>query len=140
MNVLTSVGLMYLKGSQTIDISMENNEEIIARLKFIGHIQKDEKINVRHVNKQPHTIYTKISRTFLYPDNRNNSLKFIRDVIARTFDILESYIHHENFVAGKSIVLDLVKAKQGITNLKYTYGDDTKFSCDLDVLIEIIAS
>lgn len=118
---------------------MENNDEIISRLKFIGHIQKDEKINVRHVHRQPNTLYTKISRTILYPDSRTNSLKFIRDVVSRSFEILEHFIHEKNTEMCKSIVSDLLRAKQGILNLKYTYAEDTKFCCDMDITAELLA-
>lgn len=144
MNTLAAVGLKHLKDifvdNQIGSICMENHEEIISRLKFIGHIQKDEKINVRHVNRQPNTIYTKLSRSILYPDNRNNALKFVKDVVARSFEIIEQYNHQGNFLVSKGIVADLLKARQGILNLKYTYNDDTKFCCDMDVVIEIIAS
>lgn len=119
---------------------MENNEEVIARLKFIGHIEKDEKINVRHVNKQPNTIFTKISRSIIYPDNRTNSLKFVRDIILRTFDIIERLLHNQEILVCKSLIQDLSKSKQGLLNLKYTYNEDTKFCCDIDVLIEQISS
>ena len=121
-------------------IAMENNEEVIARLKFIGHIEKDEKINVRHVNKQPNTFFTKISRSIIYPDNRANSLKFVRDIIIRSFDIIERLLHNEDILVCKSLINDLSKSKQGLLNLKYTYNEDTKFCCDIDVLIEQISS
>jgi hypothetical protein len=141
MNALATLGLAHLKGVFVpSDITMENNEEIISRLKFIGHIQKDEKINVRLVHRQPNNFATKIYRTVLYPDNRFNALKFIRDVISRSFDIIEHYLHRSNILVCKSIISDLVKARQGIINLKYTYSDDTKFCCDMDVLIENINS
>ena len=144
MNTLAAVGLKHLKDifvdNQIGTICMENHEEVISRLKFVGHIQKDEKINVRHVNRQPNTIYTKISRSLLYPDNRINALKFVKDVITRSFEIIEHYNHQGNFLVSRGIVADLLKARQGILNLKYTYNDDTKFCCDMDVLIESIAS
>jgi hypothetical protein len=144
MNTLAAVGLKHLKDifvdNQIGSICMENHEELISRLKFIGHIQKDEKINVRHVNRQPNTIYTKISRSLLYPDNRSNALKFVKDVIARSFEIIEHYNHQGNSLVSRGIVADLLKARQGILNLKYTYNDDTKFCCDMDVVIESIAS
>jgi hypothetical protein len=142
MNTFTTVfGLAHvLLNNQLGDIAMENHEEVISRLKFIGHIQKDEKINVRHVNRQPNTFSTKIYRSVIYPDNRTNSLKFIKDVITRSFEIIEHHIHRGNTLICKSIVSDLVKARQGMLNLKYTYNDDTKFCCDMDVLIENIGS
>jgi hypothetical protein len=141
MNTLAAVGLKHIFSDNQIGaICMESHEEVISRLKFIGHIQKDEKINVKHVNRQPNTIYTKLSRSLLYPDNRTNALKFIKDVITRSFEIIEHYNHHGNMLVSKGIVADLLKARQGILNLKYTYNDDTKFCCDMDVTIETIAS
>jgi len=144
MNTLASVSVKYIKDilldNQLGHISMENNEEVIARLKFISHIQKDEKINVRQVNRQPNNFLTKIYRTIIYPDNRTNSLKFIRDVIYRSFEIIETLIIKNDIVTCKVIFSDLLKSKLGMNNLKYTYSEDTKFCCDMDVLIEFLCS
>lgn len=144
MNALATMGIKHLKdiviNNQLSSICMESHEEVIARLKFIGHIQKDEKINVRQVNRQPNTLMTKISRSVIYPDNRGNALKFIKDVISRSFEIIEHYNNNKNILVSKGIISDLVKARQGILNLKYTYNDDTKFCCDMDVIVENIAS
>jgi len=143
MNTLTALGIKHVRdlfsgNRDSVSICLETHEEVISRLKFIAHIQKDEKINVRHVNRQPNTLYTKISRSLIYPDNRNNSLKFVKDVISRSLEILHHYILKENFNLSKGILNDLLKARQGIINLKYTYNDDTKFCCDMDVVIENI--
>jgi len=118
---------------------MENFEETISRLKFIGYVQNDEKINVNHLVRQSNNLYTKFSRSFVYPDNRENALVFIKDVITQTFEIIDSYISHENFTICKITITDLIKAKHGISNLKYTYGKETKFGCDLEVIIEQIS-
>jgi hypothetical protein len=144
MNTLATLSLKHIKDilsdGQLTHISMENNEEIIARLKFISHIQKEEKINVRYVNRQPNNLLTKLSRTLLYRDNRMNALKFIKDVITRSFEIIENLLIKEDVITCKVIFTDLIKAKYGMSNLKYTYSDDTKFCCDMDVLIENMCS
>jgi hypothetical protein len=144
MNTLATFSVKYIKDilidNQLGHIAMENKEEVISRLKFISHIQKDEKINVRHVNRQPNNFLTKIYRTMIYPDNRSNALKFIRDVIIRTFEIIETLVVKNDIVSCKVIFSDLLKAKTGMYNLKYTYSDDTKFCCDMDVLIEFVCS
>lgn len=144
MNTLAFIGLKHIKevllDKQIETVCMENHEEIISRLKFIGYIQKEEKINVRHVNKQPNTLTTKIYRSLIYPDNRWNSLKFIKDVIVRSFEIIGHNIHQGNTEICKGILSDIIKARQGILNLKHTYNDDTKFCCDMDVVIETIAT
>lgn len=141
MNSIAVLSLKHiLADNNTSSICLESNEEVISRLKFIGHLQKDEKIDVRHVNKQPNTFTTKIYRALIYPDNRAKSLKFIKEVIARSFDLIDRYIIYNNFLGAKSLITDLLNARQGIMNLKYTYSEDVKFCCDMDVIIETIVS
>lgn len=144
MNTLAVVGLSHFKDAllnyQSGDIAMESTEEIVSRLKFIGLIQKEEKINVRQVNRQPNNLMTKLSRTVLYPDNRTNTYKFIKDVIMRAFEIIDHQIFQNNYLFCRGIVADLARSKNGMMNLKYTYAGDTKFCCDMDVLIEQVNS
>lgn len=115
---------------------MEPNEEILSRLKFIGYIEKGEKINVKFVHRQPNNWITKLSRSLLYPDNRSSSLKFLKEVLNRSFEILEKKIEKEEEYIARNIYRDLVASKEGLLNLKHTYIEDSKFCCDLDVLIE----
>jgi len=141
MESVAILGLKHILHNNKIgDASMESSEEIISRLKFIGHIQKDEKVDVRRVNVQPNTVLTKFSRAILYPDNRVNTIKFIRDILSRSFEIIEHFLLRNDLLRCKGIVSDLIKAKQGMINLKYTYDGDIKFCCDMDVLIEEVAS
>tara|TARA_R110002111_G_scaffold193016_1_gene259079 strand:- start:323 stop:811 length:489 start_codon:yes stop_codon:yes gene_type:complete len=122
------------------DSTMQNNEEIISRLKFIGLIEKDEKINIRYVSKQQNNWITSISRTAIYPDSRKNTLKFVQNIIERTFEIIDQHIVKNKILDCKNVILDLVKSKNGLQNLKHTYSDDTKFCCDMDVLIQKVCA
>uniref|UniRef100_A0A6C0EJX9 Uncharacterized protein n=1 Tax=viral metagenome TaxID=1070528 RepID=A0A6C0EJX9_9ZZZZ len=117
---------------------MDSREEILSKLKFIGYIDKDEKLNIRYMTKSVNNWQTSLVRSLIYPDNRNNALKFVRDVISRSFEIIEHHFRHENLSESRPIIVDLIKSQQGLLNLKYTYSDDTKFCCDIDVLIEKI--
>jgi len=120
---------------------MDMNKEVISRLKFIGRINKGEKINVRYAYPfvQQNDLSTSISRTFYYKDNRANALCFLRATIDKSFEIVHSYIDSERKserVMAKRIMDDLRYAKQGILNLKETYVSDTMFCCDIDTLFE----
>lgn len=141
MNALTAIGLNHFKNiflDSSSESDLEGNEDVISKLKFISYIQKDEKIDVKHLSRQPNTVMTKINRMFIFPDNRNKCHSFVRDVINRSFQILESYYMHDNILACKNLICDLINAKQGLANLKYTYSDDTLFCCNIDILIEKI--
>lgn len=134
--------LMFVRGFKEPpqDLSMESTAEILSRLKFLGQIQKNEKIFTKGLTKQPDGWLTRFSRSFVAPDNRVNTLKFVRDVISRSFDILLSSITHsdEKKIDCRSVVKDLIKAQHGLSNLKETYIEDLKFCCDMDVFIEQI--
>ncbi len=127
-----------LSEDQLNNISMENDEEIVSRLKFIGYIQKDEKINVKYLSRQSNTWITTLSRTVFYPDNRNNTLIFLRNVISRSFTILRKFIRHKDILLAQGIIKDFIRCQVGLHNLKHTYSDDTKFCCDIVVLIQNI--
>ena len=129
------------KDSDCYIINMESNKEIISRLKFIGKIQKGEKINVKYVYVQPEGIGTSISRTLLYPDNKGNTLKFVEEVISRSFKILENATNsHSDKVMCENLLEDLAQAIIGLNNLKETYTTNVKFCCDMDTQMQIIES
>jgi len=120
---------------------MESDKEVISRLKFIAKVQKGEKINVKYMFVQPEGIATRISRTLIHQDNRSNTLNFLRGTIARTFEIISTYTtstkeSYRNI--SIHVINDLRQAKNGLNNLKDTYLDDIKFTCDIDTLLQEI--
>jgi hypothetical protein len=123
------------------NLNMESDKEIISRLKFIGKIQKGEKINVKYMYVQPEGILTRISRSLIHQDNRQNTLNFVRSTISKTFDIIASYSSsnkESQLQLCTHIITDLKQSKNGLINLKDTYLDDIKFTCDIDTLLQDI--
>ena len=119
--------------------NMESDKEVISRLKFIGKIQKGEKINVKYMYVQPEGFMTKISRTLINQCNRHSCLVFIKNTISRSFELVSTYNSSNkecDRIMRINIIKDLNLSKQGILNLKETYKDDLKISCDFDTLIE----
>lgn len=115
--------------------------EIISKLKFIGKLQKGEKINVKYLYVQPTNWFTRLSRTFYLTDNRMNAFNFIESTINRSFEIVTVNRQNKTTTSEKlieTITLDLREAITGITNFKDTYKDDVMFCCKLDTLIENI--
>lgn len=120
---------------------MESDKEVISRLKFIGKVQKGEKIDIQNFIVQPPCLRTKFIRTFLIQDNRLNTLNFIRSTVNKSFDVISDYINSEKEIKiylCKNMTQDLVNSKQGIHNIKETYFNDVKFCCDIDVILENI--
>ena len=120
---------------------MESDTEVISRLKFIGKIQKGEKINVKYMFVQPEGIVTRISRTLINQDNRQNTLNFVRSTVSRTFEIITTYSSSNKDSQRHictNIIQDLKLAMNGLTNLKDTYLSDIKFCCDIDTMLQEI--
>tara|TARA_Y100000389_G_scaffold193698_1_gene222755 strand:+ start:2474 stop:2947 length:474 start_codon:yes stop_codon:yes gene_type:complete len=120
---------------------MDNHPEIISRLKFIGKLQKGDKINTRKMFVQSEGIITKLVRTLIRQDNRLNTLSFVQETIRRSFDLLEIY-HKSSEMKFQRLYQNMIKDLQdsvnGINNLKNTYCDDIKFCCDMDTLLQLI--
>ena len=136
------IAISVFKDTSNFNINnMESDKEVISRLKFIGKVQKGEKINVKYMFVQPEGIATRISRTLIHQDNRSNTLNFLRGTIARTFEIISNYTtstkeSHRHI--SIHVINDLRQAKNGLNNLKDTYLDDIKFTCDIDTLLQEI--
>ena len=122
---------------------MESTKEVISSLKFIGLLQKGDKINTKFMYRQPDGLFTRISRTFINSDNRQNTLNFIHKIIYSSLDVL-MYYERSTKTSDKAmcinIVQDLMQAKIGLSNLKLTYSEDLKFNCDLDTILQVIES
>jgi hypothetical protein len=120
---------------------MENNKEIISRLKFIGKVKKGEKINVRFMYVQQDGILTCLSRTFFNIDNKSNTLRFLQATVSKSFDLINLYLNSEKkyeIDLCVNIALDLEESKHGLLNLRETYISDLKFGCDIDTLLQEI--
>ena len=51
----------------------ENQQETISKLKFLGRVNKGEKINVKEMTLQTESYITSMSRSVWFVDNRNNT-------------------------------------------------------------------
>jgi hypothetical protein len=118
-------------------------EDNISRLKFIGKIKKGDKINIKDMYVQPNNILTKLNRSFVNVDNRNNTLSFILETIKKSFDELVSHLDKSkdnlfDMNISTNMVSDLENSKVGLANLKDTYNDDVMFCCKVDTIIQDI--
>ena len=119
---------------------MITNKETISRLKFIGKIQINDKIDLKNMSISPDGIFTQLSRT-VFQDNRNKTLVFLQDTINKAFEILKCYERskkNSDKIMCMNVISDLKNCKAGLINLKETYNMDIKFCCDIDVLLEMI--
>jgi hypothetical protein len=120
---------------------MDFDSEVISKLKFIGKIGKGEKINVKNMYVQPDGFLTKISRSFINYDTRDNTFTFISGILKRSFEILSLHLNKKNSrdeIIANHLIKDITDSKTGIENLKETYADDVMFCCKLETLIEEI--
>jgi len=145
---------IYMSGLNLADIiSLANSNgsdsyhEIASRLKFIGKIQKGDKVNTRYMYVQPDTWYTRLIRTVWgSTDNRKTTYEFIEFTVKLGFLILQSDSKTDDFTKQceksvlNSIADDLRGACTGMENLKTTYADDLMFCCKIETLIQGVKS
>lgn len=126
-------------------LKFESDNEVISNIKFIGKIKEGEKINIRgKAFIQSDSLYTKISRTLINPDNKENTYNFISSNIKQIFEVLYRYLpEREN--RAKSMIIgnileDIKNAIGGIKNLVKTYEEYTLFVSRLETVIQDIYS
>lgn len=119
----------------------KTEDDILSRLKFIGKIQKGEKINVKNMIVQQNGLLTRISRSFFNIDSRENALNFIIITIKRSFELLSLHMTGKTTfdrTMKTNIISDLEKSKSGLNNLKTTYVSDVMFCCKIDTIVQEI--
>ena len=67
----------------------ENQQDTITRLKFLGKVNKGEKINVKELTLQSEGYVTALSRSVWCVDNRNNTISFIQNTIQAAFNLIQ---------------------------------------------------
>lgn len=115
------------------------DDEIIPRIKFIGKIQKGEKMNVKHMQVQQDSILTKISRSFIRTDTRANTYTFVNYSIKKGFEILYQHLDSQkpfDRILCLNLMTDIRNCKSGLQNIRETYIEDLMFCCKIDALIE----
>jgi hypothetical protein len=120
---------------------MESTKEVISSLKFIGKLQKGDKINTKFMYRQPDGIATRISRTLINVENRQNTISFLQSTINSAFEIIvkyEQYNKSAELAMCIHIVKDLKQSKTGLEHLKNTYASDLKFCCDIETMLQVI--
>lgn len=130
-----------LKESHVIETEMTDNKRVLSALKFICKISKGDKINCKYRFVQQDSLSTTISRTFIYRDSRANTIKFIQEIIDKSFEIVRNYSHSDKpyeKALMENIIADLVLSKVGISNLKDTYAEDLGFCAIVDTILEDI--
>lgn len=122
-------------------MNMNNNDDIIPKLKFIGRLNKGDKINVKNLYIQPNNFLNRIDRSLFHIDDRTNTLMFVDTTIRKGFDLFLSHVSNNSpfdAILCNNIMNDLRNAKKGMLNLKETYSNDIMFTCKIDALVEEI--
>jgi hypothetical protein len=127
--------------------SLNNNadtqRQALTRLKFIGTLTPNEKIDSRTLQIESNSYWTSFKRTFLTGDSRKSTLLFFSSTIDRSFEIIAAHLHSKDVsdqIFCANILQDLILSINGLEAAKKTYSEDKLFVCELKVLIENITA
>jgi len=119
---------------------LEENNEIISNLKFIGKIKAGEQINIDSLSICSRNMFSGVYRS-IYGESRDKTFYFFSLTIKRAFEKIQAYINSDRIsdkMLCKNLIQNLYYSIEGLNNLKETYNDDRGFVCDLETLIENI--
>ena len=120
--------------------SAESRRSALTKLKFIGQIKPNEKIDNINIKVEDTSVWTPLKR-FLYGDNRKNTLSFFSCTVERVFEIIDANVHSKKIsdkIFCGNIIQDLIASISGLKSAQQTYMVDKFFICEIDVLIENI--
>lgn len=141
MNTLTLTCVANALSNTDVKRMTSSTQETLSCLKFIGRLQRGDRIDTRNVSVQPDGIWTMLQRTFVRKDSRANALAFIYETINRALEIFVMYERSDSpseKALCPHIVRDLQKAKYGLKNFQQTYAGDQKFSCDIETILQSV--
>lgn len=120
--------------------SLESVGDVLSNLKFIGMVEKGEKIDVKSLRIHTNSTLDSFWRTW-FGENRTNTLDFLTTTVTRAFEILDYHLENNTSSSKticKTVICDLVGSILGMINLKSTYNRDKKFLCQIQTLIQTI--
>jgi hypothetical protein len=120
-----------------------NEPDLISKLKFVGRIKQNEKVNTKYLYTQNNNYATSITRSLIYQDSRENLVTFLNDVMVKAVKLISEYSESHELSKKKlcaNVFEDFVNSKEGLKNLIVTYKHDTMFGCRLDTIIQHIES
>jgi hypothetical protein len=118
-----------------------DDDDVLAKLKFIGQIRRGEKVFCKDLVVMPDSIYTSLYRTLFNLGSREETYKFLSGIINDAFKLLVQYSEkndHYNKVMIQHILEDMDACRTGLTNVKSTYHSDVMFTCKIDTLLQQI--
>lgn len=122
--------------------------EIIILLKWLSTIAEGNKVYIRSLTITQNNLFTKLYRTFINSESREDTLQFLYFITNKSLEILDKYndilkkceeikkitINQQ----VKNLIMALCESINGIIALKKTYNEDKMFSCFIDNLVENI--
>jgi len=125
--------------------AFNTSQEVFTRLKFIGKIQVNEKINTRnYLSILEQGWVTSILRRFYSFETRSDTIAFISDTINNSLYLIEKLRDGrspESFndeIVLENLIIDLKQSTVGLRNLIKTYFTDLAFVCRIETIIQNI--
>ena len=132
-------------------------DKIFINLKIISLIKKNEKLSIKEDQEKSLTVdgntnflYIQSIKRWINNDNRKKTLSYINNIIQNTFDSMDQI--YENFNKeeksnvfeedDESLLLrlsrELIKASDGLRNLRLTYQNDSVINSQIQLLLDKI--
>ncbi len=125
----------------TTSCKEESIEKILSTLKFISKIREGERIDVKTMVIVKQDIPSRLHRTLISRETRNETLDFLRKSINTAISVIYYYAKSDNIFdqdITKILIENLINSIIGIKNLTVTYEEDRKFVSDLETLMQTL--
>ena len=111
--------------------------ELLTQLKIIGMIRQHERFSTKGqmIRIEKEGKLQPLWR-WIFGEDRENNMYHLQTIIDRSIGMVE--IKKQDAVATTQLINEMKKAKQGLSNLKITYEDDSVLKAKLELMCDTI--
>lgn len=147
-----------MKNNTKIKITDQMIDNILYKLKIMSYIKQGDKLYCLDDNIYIDNSYIQSISRFLYSQNRNDAISYIKNSVENVIYItdfiyrneisvkknikeqeqrqLNTFFRESNDKILKKFYIKMTNAIEGLTNLKLTYNDDLSIKTTIDLLIQ----
>ena len=125
-----------------INSTSTSDQDMLTELRILGSIRENDRISTNNAIKpqvriQKPALFRGLNR-LCHSESRGNNIMFIQSLFQVVIEKYTAALLRKNSVLSERIILETMKAIEGINRLKRTYEDDLQFQACINISIETV--
>lgn len=125
-----------------INSTSTSDQDMLTELRILGSIRENDRISTNNAIKpqvriQKPSLFRGLNR-LCHSESRGNNIMFIQSLFQVVIEKYTAALLRKNSVLSERIIVETMKAIEGINRLKRTYEDDLQFQACINISSETV--